>query len=132
MMPWYVHFSPLCPDNVLTMVLCSSNIAPGIRTVTRSMCEQIQGWRKRRFFAVEVCRVKGESRTVQSTLHDPHFFFQEGHWGSGPATEPTPSTSRSSPATKTAQAGPKRKISPAHTVDEPIKKKSRRESTVVF
>ncbi|KAI9444357.1 hypothetical protein BJY52DRAFT_1194449 [Lactarius psammicola] len=77
---------------------------------------------------------------------------KEVHPGSGSAAEPTPSTSRSSPATKTAQAGPKRKLSPTPTVqgdfdaentdtkqksnsevsslvDEPIKKKSRREST---
>src|SRR6266571_5430007 len=80
MTPWYVRFSPLCPDNALTMVLCSSNIAPGIRTVTRSMCEQIQGWRKWEFFTVEVCLVKGESRTVQSTLHDPLFFFRKFTW----------------------------------------------------
>ena len=36
-------FLSLVPGSALTMVLCSPNIAPALRTVTRSMCEQIQG-----------------------------------------------------------------------------------------
>ncbi|KAI9432150.1 hypothetical protein BJY52DRAFT_1199332 [Lactarius psammicola] len=100
----------------------------------------------------EACASRYEAGGSGGSLLSKSAGSKEVHPGSGSAAEFTPSTSQSSPATKTALVGSKRKLSPTPTVqgdfdvkntdtkqksdsevsslvDEPIKKKSRRESS---